>query len=157
MKTDCTRDVHHAPLLHQLFGSFLRMGITAFGGPTMIAYIRKNGCWGEAMAYQRILWVVLGGTAISAFAFWEYFQKEVNYVDCPTFFQFPTASFSSFGGLTGKEQSNGANSIAFTRWNLPMAGKAYSTAGILNIERLTMNWLGVDRRTSTMSGMQTGR
>jgi chromate transporter len=35
---------HHAdhdPSLRQLFGSFLRMGITAFGGPAMIAYIRK--------------------------------------------------------------------------------------------------------------------
>ncbi len=41
MKTDHARDVHHVPLLHQLFGSFLRMGITAFGGPAMIAYMRK--------------------------------------------------------------------------------------------------------------------
>jgi len=29
------------PALTHLFGSFLRMGITAFGGPAMIAYIRK--------------------------------------------------------------------------------------------------------------------
>jgi chromate transporter len=29
------------PSLIMLFGSFLRMGITAFGGPAMIAYIRK--------------------------------------------------------------------------------------------------------------------
>ena len=41
MTTDHARDVHHAPFLHHLFGSFLRMGITAFGGPAMIAYIRK--------------------------------------------------------------------------------------------------------------------
>lgn len=41
MKTDHARDVHLVPLLHQLFGSFLRMGITAFGGPAMIAYMRK--------------------------------------------------------------------------------------------------------------------
>jgi chromate transporter len=32
---------HHEPSLSQLFASFLRMGITAFGGPAMIAYIRK--------------------------------------------------------------------------------------------------------------------
>jgi len=31
----------HAPSLLQLFGSFLRLGTTAFGGPAMIAYIRK--------------------------------------------------------------------------------------------------------------------
>jgi chromate transporter len=41
MENDRPRDAHHAPLLRQLFGSFLRMGITAFGGPAMIAYIRK--------------------------------------------------------------------------------------------------------------------
>ncbi len=29
------------PTLTQLFGSFLRMGVTAFGGPAMIAYIRR--------------------------------------------------------------------------------------------------------------------
>jgi chromate transporter len=29
------------PTLAHMFGSFLRMGITAFGGPAMIAYIRK--------------------------------------------------------------------------------------------------------------------
>ena len=32
---------HHDPSLSQLFGSFLRIGVTAFGGPAMIAYIRK--------------------------------------------------------------------------------------------------------------------
>lgn len=31
----------HGPSLRQLFGSFLRMGITAFGGPAMIPYVRK--------------------------------------------------------------------------------------------------------------------
>jgi chromate transporter len=34
-------DAHHDPSLSQLFGSFLRMGVTAFGGPAMIAYLRK--------------------------------------------------------------------------------------------------------------------
>lgn len=29
------------PQMLELFTSFLRMGITAFGGPAMIAYIRK--------------------------------------------------------------------------------------------------------------------
>jgi chromate transporter len=29
------------PSITQLFASFLRLGITAFGGPSMIAYIRK--------------------------------------------------------------------------------------------------------------------
>ncbi len=34
-------DAQHGPSLPLLFSSFLRMGITAFGGPAMIAYIRK--------------------------------------------------------------------------------------------------------------------
>jgi hypothetical protein len=29
------------PSLSTLFGSFLRMGVTAFGGPAMIPYVRK--------------------------------------------------------------------------------------------------------------------
>ncbi len=29
------------PALAQLFGSFLRLGITTFGGPAMIPYARK--------------------------------------------------------------------------------------------------------------------
>jgi chromate transporter len=32
---------HHNPSLTQLFISFLRLGSTAFGGPAMVAYIRK--------------------------------------------------------------------------------------------------------------------
>ena len=32
----------HGPSLLLLFASFLRMGVTAFGGPAMIAYIRKR-------------------------------------------------------------------------------------------------------------------
>ena len=31
----------HHPSLLLLFASFLRMGLTAFGGPAMIAYLRK--------------------------------------------------------------------------------------------------------------------
>ena len=34
-------DARHGPPLSLFFSSFLRMGITAFGGPAMIAYIRK--------------------------------------------------------------------------------------------------------------------
>jgi len=34
-------DVHHGPPLSLLFTSFFRMGITAFGGPAMIPYVRK--------------------------------------------------------------------------------------------------------------------
>jgi chromate transporter len=34
-------DSHHDPSLSQLFGCFVRIGITAFGGPAMIAYLRK--------------------------------------------------------------------------------------------------------------------
>jgi chromate transporter len=33
--------VDHMPALIELFTSFLRLGLTAFGGPSMVAYIRK--------------------------------------------------------------------------------------------------------------------
>jgi chromate transporter len=38
------------PNLAQLFGSFLRLGITAFGGPAMIHYVRK-------MAVEKRQWI----------------------------------------------------------------------------------------------------
>jgi chromate transporter len=38
------------PELSQLFGSFLRLGITAFGGPAMIPYVRK-------MAVEKQQWI----------------------------------------------------------------------------------------------------
>jgi len=38
--TECQRTEQHPSLIH-LFASFLRLGTTAFGGPAMIAYIRK--------------------------------------------------------------------------------------------------------------------
>jgi chromate transporter len=41
MKEAPSRHAHQNPPLAQLFGSFLRLGITAFGGPAMIAYVRK--------------------------------------------------------------------------------------------------------------------
>jgi Chromate transport protein ChrA len=33
--------IHQNPALTRLFGSFLRLGITAFGGPAMVAYIKE--------------------------------------------------------------------------------------------------------------------
>ena len=62
---------------------------------------------------------------------WARINKQVNYVNHSTLFQFRTASFSSFGGLTGKEQENGANSMAFTGRNLPKAGSTHSEANYM--------------------------
>jgi hypothetical protein len=41
METVQVHHSHHGPSLLRLFASFLRMGITAFGGPAMMAYLRK--------------------------------------------------------------------------------------------------------------------
>jgi chromate transporter len=41
METVQVHRSHHGPSLLRLFTSFLRMGITAFGGPAMMAYLRK--------------------------------------------------------------------------------------------------------------------
>jgi chromate transporter len=41
MKTVQAHHVHDNPRISLLFVSFLRLGITAFGGPAMIAYIKK--------------------------------------------------------------------------------------------------------------------
>jgi len=41
---------HGSPSLPRLFASFLRLGMTAFGGPAMVAYIRK-------MAVERNQWL----------------------------------------------------------------------------------------------------
>jgi chromate transporter len=42
MKENPASSVGCSPSLFLLFASFLRMGVTAFGGPAMIAYIRKR-------------------------------------------------------------------------------------------------------------------
>ena len=39
-----------SPTLGQLFRAFLRLGTTAFGGPTMVAYIRR-------LAVERRVWL----------------------------------------------------------------------------------------------------
>lgn len=39
--TDVQATVRDAPSTSELFVSFLRLGVTAFGGPSMVAYIRK--------------------------------------------------------------------------------------------------------------------
>jgi chromate transporter len=41
MKEIPNQHAHQRPSLTQLFGSFLRLGITAFGGPAMVAYIKE--------------------------------------------------------------------------------------------------------------------
>ena len=50
MKDWQPQHANHPPSLLRLFTSFLRLGITAFGGPAMIAYIRK-------MAVERNKWL----------------------------------------------------------------------------------------------------
>ena len=56
VKTAQAHHANHDPSLRRLFGSFLRMGITAFGGPAMIAYIRKMAVvqkkWLDAESFQ---------------------------------------------------------------------------------------------------------
>jgi len=42
LKKDPAPGVGGSPSLLLLFASFLRMGLTAFGGPAMVAYIRKR-------------------------------------------------------------------------------------------------------------------
>lgn len=89
------------PLISRIFLSFLRLGVTAFGGPAMIPYVRRVAVeqqkWIDGETFQNglalcqtipgatviaavaaaafaalflkvgILWVVVMGTAVSAF------------------------------------------------------------------------------------------
>lgn len=56
MQDDQSVDACHAPSLTIRFGSFLRMGITAFGGPAIIAYIRRKAVtqnqWIDEASFQ---------------------------------------------------------------------------------------------------------
>jgi hypothetical protein len=60
------------PALSRIFLSFFRLGLAAFGGPSMIAYIRRMAHLGLFAATFAalflkvdILWVVLGGAVIA--------------------------------------------------------------------------------------------
>jgi len=64
------------PSITQLFTSFLRLGITAFGGPSMIAYIRKMAVekkhWLDAETFSEgiaLCQVIPGATAMQSAAF----------------------------------------------------------------------------------------
>jgi chromate transporter len=59
-----------------LFGSFLRLGITAFGGPAMIPYVRKiaveRGRWLDGESFQdgvALCQTIPGATAMQTAAF----------------------------------------------------------------------------------------
>ena len=70
-------DTHNQnPTLTRLFGSFLRMGITAFGGPAMIAYLRKMAVmqkqWLNEEAFQdgvALCQAIPGATAMQMVAY----------------------------------------------------------------------------------------
>ncbi len=73
---DPTRDSSPVPSLAVLFGSFLRLGITAFGGPAMIAYIRKMAVtqkkWLDDATFQdgvALCQVIPGATAMQMAAY----------------------------------------------------------------------------------------
>ena len=53
MKTIDGRDVCERPSLARLFCAFLKLGVTAFGGPAMVAYIRD-------LAVRKNQWVIVG-------------------------------------------------------------------------------------------------
>jgi len=65
-----------SPTLGQLFRSFLRLGVTAFGGPTMVAYIRRlaveRRAWLTAKAFDdgvALCQVIPGATAMQTAAY----------------------------------------------------------------------------------------
>jgi chromate transporter len=64
------------PSITQLFSSFLRLGITAFGGPSMVAYIRKlaveKNPWLDAKAFNdgvALCQMIPGATAMQTAAY----------------------------------------------------------------------------------------
>jgi chromate transporter len=56
LKSDSVSEVSCRPSLFLLFASFLRLGVSAFGGPAMIAYIRKRvvaeNKWLDPVSFQ---------------------------------------------------------------------------------------------------------
>jgi len=76
MQADPTRDASQTPTLAALFGSFLRLGSTAFGGPAMIAYIRKMAVtqkqWLDSESFQdgvALCQIIPGATAMQIAAY----------------------------------------------------------------------------------------
>ena len=76
MQADPTRDASQTPTLAALFGSFLRLGSTAFGGPAMIAYIRKMAVtqkqWLDSESFQdgvALCQIIPGATAMQMAAY----------------------------------------------------------------------------------------
>jgi chromate transporter len=71
-----TQPKDHSPSLHSLFISFLRLGITAFGGPAMLAHIRRmaveeKGWLGEGSFRDGVALcqAIPGATAMQASAY----------------------------------------------------------------------------------------
>ncbi|MFH0998866.1 MAG: chromate efflux transporter [Pseudomonadota bacterium] len=76
MQADPSHDTRPAPSLTMLFGSFLRLGVTAFGGPAMIAYFRKKAVtqkqWLDGESFQdgvALCQVIPGATVMQMAAF----------------------------------------------------------------------------------------
>lgn len=76
MKDWQNQHADHSPSLRRLLTSFLRLGITAFGGPAMIAYIRKmaveNNKWVDDESFRdgvALCQTVPGATAMQMAAY----------------------------------------------------------------------------------------
>ena len=70
------QDVRHSPSIASLFLSFLRLGATAFGGPAMVAYIRKMAVeqnrWLDAASFRdgvALCQTIPGATAMQVSAY----------------------------------------------------------------------------------------
>jgi hypothetical protein len=70
MESTQAQTVSPGPSITRLFGSFLRLGITAFGGPAMIAFMRKMAVtqrhWIDPCLLERSL-ALKSDTAITDF------------------------------------------------------------------------------------------